>query len=85
MEVVEDRGDVFTAADGGEQSSGRVLNILEFIEDIVGWAIEDAVAVAESGGYEGMDEIGMDLGGGRGQRGPEAFPFENWEILGVGY
>ena len=46
---------MFIAAGGGEQSSGRVLNILKFIEDCVGRAIEDAVAVVESGGYEGMD------------------------------
>ena len=43
------------AAGGGEQSSGRVLNILKFVEDCVGRAIEDAVAVVQSGGYEGMD------------------------------
>ena len=36
VEVSEDRGDVFIAVGGGEQTSGRVLNILEFIEDIVG-------------------------------------------------
>ena len=46
---------MFIAASGGEQSSGRVLNILKFSEDCVGRAIEDAVAVVESGGYEGMD------------------------------
>ena len=43
---------MFIAAGGGEQSSGRVMNILKFIEDCVGRAIEDAVAVVESGGYE---------------------------------
>ena len=33
---MEDRGDTVTAAVGGEQSSGRVLDELEFIEDFVG-------------------------------------------------
>ena len=45
---------MFIAAGGGEQSSGRVLNILKFIEDCVGRAIEDAVAVVESGGYDAL-------------------------------
>ena len=57
---------MFIAACGGEHSSDRVLNILKFIEDCVGRAIEDAVAVVESGGYEGMDE---NFGGGRGKEG----------------
>ena len=69
VEVSEDRGDVFIAAGGGEQTSGRVLNILEFIEDNVWRSIQDAVAVVQSGGYEGMNQS---LGGGKGQRGPEA-------------
>jgi len=47
------RGGVFIAAGGGEQSSGRVLSILKFIEDFVGRAIKNAVAVGKSGGYEG--------------------------------
>jgi len=36
---------VFVASGGGEQSGGRVLDILEFIDDFVGGAVEDAVAV----------------------------------------
>jgi len=47
---------VLTAAGGGEQSSGRVLNVLKFKEEFVGRAKEDAAAVVKSGGYEGMDE-----------------------------
>ena len=60
---------MFIAAGGGEQSSGRLLNILKFMEGCVGRAIEDAVAVVESGGYEGMDS---NFGGGKGQGGLEA-------------
>ena len=78
---------MFIAAGGGEQSSGRVLNILKFIEDCVGRAIEDAVAVVESGGYEGMDE---NFGGGRGQgvpeacNGPEVKEGSFGDVVGVG-
>ena len=39
VEVSEDRGDVFITAGGGEQASGRVLDILKFIEDSVWGAI----------------------------------------------
>ena len=87
MEVASDRGDVFIAAGRGEQSSGRVLNILKFVEDCVGRAIEDAVAVVKSGGYEGMDK---NLGGGKGQGGPEACNVREVEegsfgdVIGVG-
>ena len=31
MEVLEDGGNVFTGAGVGEQTSSRVLNVLEFI------------------------------------------------------
>lgn len=47
-----------------EQSGGRVLNILESVEDFVERAVEDAVAVVEFGGYDGMDE---NFSGGRGE------------------
>jgi len=56
---------VFIAAGGGEQSSGRVMNILKFIEDCVERAVEDAVAVVKSGGYEGVDN---NFSGGRERR-----------------
>ena len=39
VEVSEDRGDVFIAAGGGEQTSGRVLDVLEFVVDSVWRAI----------------------------------------------
>ena len=48
MEFLEDGGYVVTGA--GEQSSSRVLNVLEFIEEL------DAVAVVNSGRDEGGDQ-----------------------------
>jgi len=36
---------VFIALGGGVQSGGRVLDTLKFIDDFVGGAVEDAVAV----------------------------------------
>ena len=36
---------MFVASGGGEQSGSRVQDILEFIEDLLGGAVEDAVAV----------------------------------------
>jgi len=68
VKLALDRSDVFIAAAGGEQPSGRVLNTLKFIEDFAARAVEDAVAVVKCGGYEGMDE---DFSGGRRQGGPE--------------
>jgi len=69
VKVAWHRGDVFTAAGGGEQPSCRVLNI-QFIEGFVGRAVEEAVAVVKSGGYEGRDG---NVSGGKGQGGPEAY------------
>lgn len=75
--VVEDWGDVFISAGGGEPSTGRVLNVLEFVEDVVGRAAEDAAAVVGSGGHEGMDE---NFGGSRGEGGRM---FLRWKKAGV--
>ena len=36
VEVMKDGGDVFSAAGGGEQAGGGILNVLKFIEDFVG-------------------------------------------------
>ena len=38
----------------GEQSSSGVLNILQFLKNSGGETIQDAIAVVESGGDEGM-------------------------------
>jgi len=39
---------VFIASGGGEQTGGRFLDTLKFIDDFVGGAVEDAVAVIKS-------------------------------------
>ena len=56
VEVLEDRGDVVTGTGMGEQTGSRVLNVLEFIEDFGWWAVENAVAVVNSGSDESVDE-----------------------------
>lgn len=56
VKLTEDGGDVFSGAGVSEQPGGRVLNILQFLENSGGEAIEDAVTVVESGGDECMDE-----------------------------
>ena len=48
VEILEDRGDVISVAGMGEQTSSRVLDVLEFSEYSGRCPIEDAVAVVES-------------------------------------
>ena len=45
VEVVEDWSDVVSGAGVGEETSSRVLDMLEFVKDFGGGAMEDAVAV----------------------------------------
>ena len=49
MEFTEDRCDVFSGAGTGEEACSRVLDILEFIEDFGGGAIEKTIAIVEPG------------------------------------
>ena len=56
VEFLEYRCDVVSGSGSGEQSGGGVLNILQFLEDLGGDAIEEAVTVVESGGDEGVNE-----------------------------
>ena len=56
MELTEDWFDVFSGACSGEETGGRVLNDLQFVDDFFGGAIEDAIAEVESGGDESVYE-----------------------------
>ena len=49
MEFTEDRCDVFPGAGTGEEACSRVLDILEFIEDFGGGAVEKTIAIVEPG------------------------------------
>lgn len=48
VEVLEDRGDVISGAGMSEQTGSRVLDVLKFVENFGGYAVEDAIAVVES-------------------------------------
>lgn len=52
VEVTEDGCDVVPGSGSGKQASGRVLNILQFFENFGGEAVEEAIAVVESGSYK---------------------------------
>ena len=55
VKLMEDGRDVFSGGGVGEQSSSRVLNILQFLKNSGGETIQDAIAVVEFGGDEGMN------------------------------
>lgn len=56
VEVLEDGVDVIMAVGEVERASSRVLEVLEFIQEL-GWcAMEDAVAIVNSGRDEGVDQ-----------------------------
>ena len=55
VKLTEDGRDVFSGGGVGEQSSSRVLNILQFLKNSGGETIQDAIAVVEFGGDEGMN------------------------------
>ena len=46
---------MFSGGSVGEQSSSGVLNILQFLKNSGGETIQDAIAVVEFGGDEGMN------------------------------
>lgn len=48
MKILEDRGDVVTGTGVGEEAGGGVLEVLKFIEEIGGCAIQDAVTVIDA-------------------------------------
>ena len=54
VELTEDRGDVFSGGGAGEQTGSRVLHILQFLKNSGGEAVQDAIAVVESRGDEGV-------------------------------
>lgn len=56
VEVLKDKGDVVAGAGVSEEAGGRVLDILEFIEEFGGCAIKDAIAVVKVGCNEGVDQ-----------------------------
>ena len=55
VKLTEDGRDVFSGGSVGEQSSSGVLNILQFLKNSWGETIQDAIAVVEFGGDEGMN------------------------------
>ena len=55
VEFTEDRGDVFSGGGAGEQAGSRVLDILQFLKGSGGEAVQDAIAIVESGGDKSMD------------------------------
>ena len=55
VKLMEDGCDVFSGGGMGEQSGSGVLNILQFLKTSGGETIQDAIAVVESGGDEGMN------------------------------
>lgn len=55
VEVLKDRGDVVAGAGVSEETGGRVLDVLEFIEEFGGCAIKDAIAIVKAGCNEGVD------------------------------
>ena len=55
MKLMEDGSDVFSGGGVSKQSGNRVLNLLQFLKNSGGEAIQDAIAVVESGGDEGVD------------------------------
>ena len=56
VKLTEDGRDVFSGGGVGEQSGGGVLNILQFLRNRGGETIQDAIAVVESGGDEGVNK-----------------------------
>ena len=54
MKFTEDRCDVFSGAGTGEEACSRVLDILEFIEDFGGGAVETTFAIVKPGCNESM-------------------------------
>ena len=55
--------DVVSGAGVGEEAGSRVLDMLEFIEEVGWYAVEDAIAVVESGCDECMKQ-GFSIRGG---------------------
>ena len=53
--MTEDGRDVFSGGGVDERSGSGVLNILQFLKNSGGETIQDAIAVVESGGDEGMN------------------------------
>ena len=56
VKLTEDGRNVFSGGGVGEQSGSGVLNILQFLKNSGGETIQDAIAVVESGGDEGVNK-----------------------------
>ena len=55
MKLTEDGSNVFSGGGVSKQSGSRVLNILQFLKNSGGEAIQNAIAIVESASDEGVD------------------------------
>ena len=55
MKLTEDGSNVFSGGGVSKQAGSRVLNILQFLKNSGGEAIQNAIAIVESASDEGLD------------------------------
>lgn len=55
MEILKDRGDVFTGTGVCQEAGSRVLDVLQFLESICRCTVKNTIAVVDSGCNEGMN------------------------------
>ena len=63
VEVLEDRGNVVACGSLCDDTGGRVLDQLEFMEGLVREAEEERIAIVQTGGDKAVNKDGSGLGG----------------------